>query len=314
MGGRRYSQLLLERERAEKLQLVQQIGAIQGTIEGYRHELDELLATSTAGIRETFGEQVEAAISWMDSNDKFLGQTVDVDRPLVELQQIHEKCSEVAIAGGRLFKDLGVSFTKVGDEMARDLAHRIVCVRERMAAHRTACARWFADRVDRWPSLLQTADLQFDEESYGQLQDLLDSIEAEVEELARRSDELTARQQTRLYLLKAVRQVCCNLGMRETASPRYERRDDASSRILFTVASPDRGEIAFALSFDGIRTEAQPGRCLTDLEKLSSFLSAQYGIGTSFQERSEGTDPQSKYARARALPEDSDVAAEAEQQ
>ena len=313
MGGRRYSQLLLERERAEKLQVIQQITAMQGTIDGYRQELEEVLTTSTAGIRETFGDQVEPATSWVQSSEELLGQTAEVDRPLAELKKIQKKCSAVAAAGQKFVKDLSVSFTKVGDQMARKLASRLVHIRTLIAAHRTECGRWFAEQVSRWPSLMQIATSQFEQENYAAATQTLDSIEAEVGELTRRSDEVAARQQTRLYLLKAVRQVCCNLGMRETAPPRYERSDDATSRILFNVASPDRGEIAFVLSFDGIHTEAQPGRCLNDLNKLSSFLSAQYGIGTSFQERSEGTDPESRHAKARALPADGESAAAAEQ-
>jgi len=139
----------------------------------------------------------------------------------------------------------------------------------------------------------------------------LAAIEAEIDELVDRSGDLAAKQATRLYLLKAVRQVCSNLGMRETSPPRYEVPRDVASRILLRVASPDRGEIAFALSFDGVHSEAEPGRCLTDLNKLSSFLSATYGIDTSFRETSERPDPELTPGKRRELPGDCGAAATA---
>ena len=64
MGGFRKSDIAFRQEQAKKLRLVRDIKRSQDSIGGLRVELDRILSTTTAGIRETFGDGVRAAGAW----------------------------------------------------------------------------------------------------------------------------------------------------------------------------------------------------------------------------------------------------------
>ncbi|HOF89698.1 MAG TPA: hypothetical protein PLZ36_16575, partial [Armatimonadota bacterium] len=119
---------------------------------------------------------------------------------------------------------------------------------------------------------------------YGELEALLKALRAELTEKTAAADAREAQQQHRLYLLKALRQVCAEMGFEETAPPRYAREGDRGSDILLTVDTIARGQIAFTVALDGIRTDSglTDRECPQDFQQISQFLDEEFGIETAF--------------------------------
>ena len=307
MGGFRKSDVAFQREQAEKLRLVRDITRLSESIGDLRLELNRILKTSTTGIRETFREQVLAASGWSDAVETIEGQTPGMETAVEALTATAGELNDVANQGAKVISELSVAITQKGDEVARELGFHLANVRTLVAAHRSECGRWFSQAVEEWDHLLREADESYDDENYLAVRSQLDRIEAFVRETSEQSQELSEKQQSRLYLLQAVRQVCCNLGMRETTGPSYEDRADPTSRILLTMTSADQGNIQFWLSLDGIHTHGESERCFHDLDSISTYLADEYGIGTKFRSPTDDEQPELRNGRSRRLCDEADA-------
>ena len=190
--------------------------------------------------------------------------------------------------------------------MASDLAHRLVRVRTTIAKYQAECAAWFPKEVAQWSADWEWAGERYDQEQFGAASEQLRALETRIDQAVAKSRDLAAKHQARMYLLRAVRQVCCNLGMREVVPPRQEQLDDASSRILLTVGSPDRGRLSLALTLEGIQTHGEAQQCLKDLDQLSEHLAAGYGIQTKFRTLADHDEPALTGGRQRRLPAETD--------
>ena len=307
MGGFRKSDIAFRQEQAKKLRLVRNIKRSQDSIGGLRQEVTRILSTTTAGIRETFGEEVGAACAWRDSVEGIVSQASSMEDSVEALEARASELEDAASRGAAMTSQLMLAVTHKGDEVARDVGQQLANTRTLVALHRTECSRWFPEIVSEWDQLLKQADETYDAEDYLAVKDQLDAIEASVSEVIGQCQELSEKQQSRLYLLRAVRQVCCNLGMRESAHPRYENQADPASRILMTVTSTDQGNIQFAISLDGIHTHGESEKCFRDLDSVSDYLAKQYGIGTKFRSPGEEEQPDLKSGRARRLRDEADA-------
>ena len=193
-------------------------------------------------------------------------------------------------------------FGEQGDGIAGELVERLVAVRTLLVKHNTECSTWFGEEVEGWRMSVERASQLHDEEHFKKAGRLLDAIEQRIRRRYAESVELVKQQQSRDYLLKAVRQVCCNMGMREIEPPRLERPDDMDSRILMTVTSPDKGKVRFALSLDGIQSVGEASNCTNDIHQFSELLSDGFDIRTKFRSVADD-DPKLRTANQRAMPD-----------
>lgn len=233
-------------------------------------------------------------------------KTVDTTASDAELQSRREQLASLVKTGEQGLRELLLCFSDKGDQMATELAHRLVAVRMLVVKHRGECGRWFSQEVERWKQQLDGGGRLHDEEHFVEATRILDALEVDIAQRLEQSWVLATQHQSRMYLLKAVRQVCCDLGMRELEPPRLEQPGDVASRMLLTVASPDRGKLRFALSLDGIQNVGEAQQCSQDLAAFSKHLSGRFGIQTKF--RPVGDDlPTRKTARRREVPNSHDT-------
>ncbi|HEX2987772.1 MAG TPA: hypothetical protein VHS06_06325 [Chloroflexota bacterium] len=207
----------------------------------------------------------------------------DSDTNLTTLHAVRGDLERPAAEGARLLDALVVAFTQKADEMGQRLVRRLSELERSLLANREVLKLWMADDMVQhlFPAIDEARRLLAAEE-YGPLKALLDGLEKQVAERSTQAQELEEKQQRRLYLLKAVRQVCAEMGFCEISLPHYQREGDRGSPISFSVDTLDRGRIQFTLSLEAISSfsEIADDRCFEEFSELSRYLSEQFGIST----------------------------------
>ena len=249
MSGKKCSQFRLKREREKKLRLIQGIENFHAEVINLEKRVGNLLGEASEGIRSTFGAEVQRAQNWLDRVDlpniKKMGEKTN----LGILRKTHTDLKQMATGGRQVQEELIVAFTQKADKMGQHLTRRLAEVENLLGSGQHLLELWFDDNQRaEWENALQEAHQFLVEEQYPPLTQLLDEIEKDLIAKIKWAEEQESKQQKRLYLLKALRQVCGEMGFEEIDAPHYENKGDRGSRILFTVDTLDRGRIKFTLS------------------------------------------------------------------
>jgi hypothetical protein len=314
MSGRKVSAFKLQEEREKKFRLVQRIAGLRGEVEALSAAVEAALEGVSPGLRSTFSAEVAGARRWMEALALPAPDSVGMRAGDAALEQAHGELERAAADGRRLQESLAVAFTEKADEMARRLARRLAEVEGFYAGRRELLGLWFPpDRTGAWQSRLAEAKRLTGVEQYARAEEVLAGLKADVDKAVEHAEAQEYLHQKRLYVLKAVRQVCADMGFVETADPRYEREGDRGSAILFRVDTVNQGHIAFALKLDGISSfsEAAEGRCFEEFDSLSKFLEDEFGLQTEFNMADGSPRPALKTAEAKQLPKASGKQAQA---
>lgn len=293
MSERKYSEYRLQREREEKLRLLGRISSLQGELGALKQRVSLLLESASEGLRSTFAKEVAAARDWLSGVRMEQGKSVDMDVEIGLMQKVERELDRQVGQGRSVQESLTVAFTQKADAMGQELAQHIAKLEQRYLSGKQLLELWLGEQSLReWEEKIIQLRRLLDEEQYGKLQTLVGRW---LEELAKKitwAEEEEEKHQKRLYLLKALRQVCADMGFGELSPPQYEREGERGSRILLTVDTYDRGKIEFALSLDRISTfsEIAHEKCFEEFDQLSQFLEEGYGIQTEFK-REDGTRP-----------------------
>ncbi|MFC1596924.1 hypothetical protein ACFL5Q_03155 [Planctomycetota bacterium] len=286
MSGRKESEYRLRREREEKLRVLQRIVGLRSEASGLQQRIVALLEDSSEGLRSTFADEVQGTQQWLDqvSVPEAEGMDMDSDRPA--LDALARQLEQIVQEGREFQGTLTVAFTQKADEMGRQFAGRLADV-ERLLIKRTALlSLWFGQsQVDESEASLDSARQMLSQERYASLQPALAEFESEVTSKSRFAKEREDKHQKRLYLLKAVRQVCAEMGFKEIDGPNYETEGERGSRIALNVDTVNQGQISFSLALDGISSVSEIGedRCFDQFGKLSKHLDEEFGIHTKFR-------------------------------
>ncbi|OPZ81117.1 MAG: hypothetical protein BWY76_03137 [bacterium ADurb.Bin429] len=208
---------------------------------------------------------------------------VNADR--AELLAGVEGWTQHAETGRRACEGLLLALTQKADALGQRLAEELAATEGQLLAGQQVLTLWYGEaQVKAWRDTLRRGRQMLDMEQYSELEALLKALRAELTEKTASADAREAQQQHRLYLLKALRQVCAEMGFEETAPPRYAREGDRGSDILLTVDTIARGQIAFTVALDGIRTYSAltEHECPQDFQQISQFLEEEFGIETAF--------------------------------
>ncbi|MBM3239023.1 hypothetical protein FJZ31_22245 [Candidatus Poribacteria bacterium] len=314
MSGRKCSKFRLQREREEKLRLLQTLNNLHAEVNALKERLATVLADASEGLRSTFVKEVKDTQQWLNRLNLPDISRLSMDTDLAALNPVREQL-EQAVAHGRRFQEtLTVAFTKKADEMGQRLAKRLAEVERFYLSRQQLLRLWFEEEQTRQgEQKLRESHRLLDEERYAALEQMLAEIEKDIAAKVKFADEQENKHQKRLYLLKALRQVCAEMGFEEVSKPRYEQEGDRGSRILLTVDTLDRGRIAFTLSLDGISSfsEIADDRCFEEFGQLSQYLEEEFGIETKFRLAEGEPAPKLKQKGELDLPQDAGMQARA---
>ncbi len=286
MSGRKCSEFRLQREREEKLRMLQSLGNLHAEVTGLKARIRTLLEGMSEGLRTTFAADMHQAQHWLAQVAPPDIQALGMDTDVARLQTTQATLEQVASQGRQMQERLTVTLTQRADDMGQHLAKRFAEVEQRYIGRQQLLALWYGEEhSQRWERTLHEAQHMLGEEHYAALARLLEDTALEMETQIQWAEGQEAKQQKRLYLLKALRQVCTEMGFDGTHQPRYEREGDRGSRILFTVDMLDRGRIAFTLSLDDISSfsEITQDHCFEEFGELSQYLEEAFGIHTQFR-------------------------------
>ena len=286
MSGRKCSEFSLQRERAEKLRLLQGLGNLHAEVNGLRERVTDLCDEASEGLRATFAEDVQQAQHWLAQGAPAAIRGLGMDTDLTTLRMTHAALEQTAVRGRQAQEVLTLAFSQKADEMGQRLARQLTEVERQYIGYQHLLRLWCGERqTQQWEHALQEARHLLGEERYTALERLLEETAKEMSEKTEWAAEQEDKYQKRLYLLKALRQVCAEMGFEEVTSPRYEREGDRGSRISFAADTLDRGQIAFTLSLDDISSvsEIVPGHCFEEFGQLSQYLEDEFGIHTQFR-------------------------------
>jgi hypothetical protein len=305
MSGRKVSEFQLRKEREEKLRLVQRVAGLRGEVAALSAAVEAALEGASPGLRSTFSTEVAGARRWMQALVLPAPSSVGMSAGNAALEQARGELERAAADGRRHQQALAVAFTQKADEMGRRLAGRLAEVEGFHAGRRQLLGLWFpSGRNAAWEARLAEAGRLAGAEQYTRAEEALAEIQADLDKAVERAEAQEHLHQKRLYVLKAVRQVCADMGFVETADPRYEREGDRGSPILLRVDTVNQGHIAFSLKLDGIGSfsEAAEGRCFEEFDALSKFLEDEFGVQTEFNMADGSPRPALKTAEAKQLP------------
>ena len=159
--------------------------------------------------------------------------------------------------------------------------------------------------VGRFRDALAALDGDVRADRFGGVEASCARLETELQDRITRAEEQEARHRRRLYLLKALRQVCRDLGFAEVGPQRYERPGDRRSRIVFAVDTKDRGPVTFFLSLDSIDADSciSKGHCGDEFTRLSARLIEEFGVQTRFEVDDGGPLPLARQSGALDEPQ-----------
>ncbi|MCL4487059.1 MAG: cysteine desulfurase [Chloroflexi bacterium] len=313
MSGRKVSKFALDSERQEKLRLIRETKRLRPQIKALQKGIAETLRRATPGLLSTFASQVAQAEEWMRARASEKGPELGMDEPNSVLRDAVTRLEGIAQEGRQIQAQLAAAFTEKADAMAGRLAAQLASAEILCIEHEPFLRDWFGDQAAEYRRVLQEASRLYRAQQYGKTDEALAGFEAAFAarlDLAQVQEE---KHQKRLYLLKALRQVCAELGFEEVSAPRFEQENERGSAILFAVDTVNQGQIAFTLSLEGIATNSEVAghRCADEFCTLSRYLEEEFGVQTDFRLADGEPLPRLRHKGEKDLPGDASKEAKA---
>ena len=298
MSGRKESEYRLAAERAQKLELAQQLDGLRSEVGHLRERVAEALKGASAGLRASFPDEAKQAESWLASSAEPVAEGLDANSDKSALENAAGSAAGVAAEGRRAHEALTVAFTQKADALGKQLAQQLASAEQLFMGRRQLLDQWFGrDAVGRWERSLEDARHGLQQEQYPAVESALAALGAELAARGRHAEEQEAKHQKRLYLVNALRSCCAEMGFREVFEPVPENEADRGSPIRYRVDTLDRGMIDFAVTLETIHTFAEDAdtpdaNCFEAFDQISGFLQEHFGLDTKF-----------KYSDGRPRPE-----------
>jgi len=314
MSGRKFSEVQLQQQRQEKLDILQTLDSLRTETTALCQQLDTMTKSQSAGLRATFSQEINAAQQWLTEAHPAEGHNYNVDSTLTEIKNAHAHQASVTAAGREYLESLQLALTQKADAMGQALAKQLAAANQQLLEQRHVLQLWCGEAaITTWQQSLARANELLETEHYGTLQTQLTELQGELSEKGRWSSAQEEKHQRRLYLLKALRQVSAELGFEEqVGGPQFEKNGDRGSRILLSVDTHDQGRIDFHLTLDGLASFSEMGedRCPVEFGTLSQQLEEEFGVHTRFRPVDGSAAPVLRQKGEKELSEDGGQVAE----
>lgn len=171
-----------------------------------------------------------------------------------------------------------------------------------------------SNQVNEWQDKFDKVRSWINDDQFSEVESAINELDVQITKKIKWANGLEEKHQNRQYLLKALRQVCSDMGFEEVRKPSREEKEDRGSRIRFTVDTLDRGAIEFILSLDGLscHSEIDDDHCFGELDHISEYLDSEFGINTKFRLAEDEPTPELRQKGEKDLPSDSGITREAE--
>lgn len=306
MSGQKYSEFQLQKEREDRLKLVQDIQNLSSESKVLINRLREMLLNASAGIKNTFKDDVDKANKIISKHLQLSNSEINLDSNAGNLRHSQNSLQQAVNELRKTHLDLKVAFTEQANEIGQKLSKYLAKLEGKIMTHEQLIHNWWGEpQISTWQAELDNANKLLSSQEYSIAQPLMEKINQEVDDQVSFAAIQEDKHQKRLYLLKALRQVCAEMGFREETNPTYEIEGKRGSNILLLVDTRNRGRIQFTLSLEKINSfsEIADERCFEEFDKLSQFLQEGFGIHTHFQSPGQRPPSQDRHGGEVRLPE-----------
>ncbi len=285
MSGTKVSKFELEQRRAEKLAVIHAAQKDCGQLKGLAQHLRQQLDQASAGLRESFPNEVGQVSSFLDQLQIPDAARLDVNQEKPQLDTVRNKAGGLVKQAVTLHQALTAAFGQKADQLGRQWTQRIGDTDRLLAEGSEILRLWTsATQIEAWERTLRVAREKLDGQRYAELAAVVDPLAGELESRIAWSQGQEEKHQTRRYVLNAINKVCEARGFQLVSGPFFEDGNDRGSRVIMTVDTMAKGQIEFSLALDGIHAESQitGSTCFEDFDALSRSLAEMYGVETEF--------------------------------
>lgn len=305
MSGYKYSQVKLKREKQEKMNLINSIQSVLRKLKGLAAAINDTLNQTREGIKQTFARDVNKAGEWINEA-KSLNQKVTMDMTVETLKTRLSSTNSAVKRGETIWETLVNSFTQKADALEKKLTSKLSQVQGMYSGNKELLQTWIQqDVLQENESILKKARQLLQQGQLKELEKQVEMAEKKIRTAVEEAQEIGQKHEKRLYVLKALRQVCVDMEFDE-GKPRYREEGNKKSSIIYEVDTLDQGKVKFFLSLDRIETCSQISdeKCINEFDKVSKCLEKKFGVETKF--RTEDDKPDEKLIQKDEidLPED----------
>ena len=284
MSGLTASEIALRKEKAEKLKSIGKIAEMRRKLAGLSSTLKSTLQETPQGVKTTFEKEVAAGLSWIQRLEQMEIPNFTMDSNLGAINEELAALENHFEIGHSTFDVLTGSLTQKADALEKSHYSSLAQLKCTYAGCQESIKTWFEiDTVNKIENLLiKTGDF-LRQKQLSQAGSCLTEIESTVSSKIQEAQELEYKHQKRLYVLKALRQVCTEMGFEES-EPSFEKPGNRN-RIVYEVDTFSQGKIRFFLTLEGISSHSNivQSRCLDEFDKLSASLDEEFGVKTKFK-------------------------------
>lgn len=295
MSGRKCSTIRFDAAREQRRQLLNQIESDRRTVEGIRNQVTEALRGTSEGVREHFAKETLRAQQWIEQAERVLAtsQPLSLGSNLSDISQQANESEAVVKDGGEIQERLQEAFMEEAGQLRAEGARQIFAVESLLSRGQSLIGSWFGSgEVQRIQEVIRELHQGLGMDRLGEVSRLASSLQLDVKSKLELAEANESKYQHRLYVLKALRQVCAEMGFKEVGPPKSERPDDRKSRIALTVDTFNRGQVTFHLSLESIEADSciSQSHCFEEFAQLSDQLAETFGVVTRFQ-MADGESP-----------------------
>lgn len=298
-GSRRLAELDKTAARREEEHVQQEqareLAAGLRTGEGRHQALSRMIESASEGLRRTFDDDVREVRGWLGEWRGHHARLTALGpaSPIDDLRRGLDLVKTTLQRGEGAESNLRAALEKQAPELRRRGEQRIQAVAEALESATELLGLWEpADQLEAFRRQLRDLEARLVADKLLEIDQPATRLEAEIGERLSRAAGLEDRHRRRLYLLKALRQVCADMGFGEIESPRLENESDRGSRVRLGIDTYNQGIVTFFLSLDSVEADSciSESFCLDDFNKLSTRIAEQFGVQTSFR-MADGSPP-----------------------
>lgn len=277
-------------------QQARQLLSTRREVESCAFSLRQILQSASEGLRETFTGETQSGQQWLEKEQtaREAMMAIGENAGTEQLRTATERLQALLIEGQKVIDDVQHAYTQIAGELRTKTEKQVATVETLFNGGRELLELWFGGQaLEQMQAKLQAVQETLKAERLRKVEVPCQALQEDLRGKLRHAEEQEARHQRRMYLLKALRQVCADLGFGETLPPRYEREGDRGSRIILTVDTYNRGEVTFYLSLESIETDSCISEvyCDEEFDRLSTQLAEQFGVQTKFRRKDGETPP-----------------------
>lgn len=272
---------------------------VKKELDSIDYSLRYTIKSITEGIKEVINEEVNIAKEWL--NQKMTCLKISENKNVTD--NIVSELNEMLKKGEDIKRNLEKALEKASN-LKDEIENDVSSIEVFFNGNKNLITSWLGrEEVDKLENILEGLKIKVDKGYLRDIKGQIEELKKEIEDKANKARDLETKNQKRLYLLKALRQVCADMGFSEKMPPKYEKENDRSSRIILTVDTHNQGLITFYLTLDSISADSEiaDNYCFEEFDKLSANLVEKFGIQTKFRRPQE--EPKPKRIRKGELEE-----------